>query len=258
MTYNQNQKPPPAQLVLRIGVTGHRTEPDDLSVKKRKRPIPNIPAIRTSIHEVLDVILISFKAVAETNGDLFDLTPTKYSQPGGGALRIISALASGADQWVAEEAIKLGFELQSVLPFNRDEYLKDFTVQADADLYLKLLGKASVVLELNGKVGFDKTGNRKPDSQSYEAVGREVINQTDLLIAVWDGEDAHGRGGTGQVVREALQKGIPVVWIPWSSPEKWLLGLPPLRVNEKVADLFGANDRLPEIIRKLLLSPHEK
>src|SRR5664280_2633755 len=105
-------KPSLAPLVLRIGVTGHRSEPEIMPTgEKRKRSIPNIPAIRASIQEVLEVIRVSLKGVTDANGDLFDLTPDGHCQPGGGTLRIVSALASGADQWVAEEAIKLGFEL---------------------------------------------------------------------------------------------------------------------------------------------------
>lgn len=255
----KNQTPPLAPLVLRIGVTGHRTEPDVMPTgQKRKRPIPDIPAIEASIHEVLEVIRTSFKGVPDTNGELFDLTQTGNSQPGGGTLRIISALASGADQWVAEEALNLGFEPQSVLPFERDEYLKDFTVQADAKSYLELLGRATAVLELDGKVGIDEAGKRKPDSRSYEAVGRGILNQTDLLIAVWDGKEPHGKGGTGQIVREALQNGIPVVWIPWSSPEKWQMKFSPIEENEIPADQLGDTLRLSETVRLLLLPPPEE
>lgn len=251
--------PPRAPFVLRIGVTGHRTEPDVIPTgEKRKRPIPDIPAIRASVHEVLEVIRASFKGVADTKEELFDLSATDYRQPGGGTLRIISALASGADQWVAEEAISLGFDLQSVLPFSRDEYLKDFTVPSEAESYKTLLREASAVLELDGKIGKDADGNRKPDSQSYEAVGRGILNQTDLLIAVWDGKDAQGKGGTGQVVREALQNGIPVVHIPWATPEKWQMKQTAWRLLDEPADLTGESDRLSELIRKLLLPPDVK
>ena len=255
---NVNLTPPRAPLVLRIGVTGHLTEPDVIPKgKKRKRPIPDIPAIRASIHEVLEVIRVSLKDVADTNGNLFDLTPTKHSRPGGGTLRIISALASGADQWVAEEAIKLGFELQSVLPFGREVYLEDFTVQSDADSYKKLLSKATAILELDGKVEIDEAGQRNPDSQSYEAVGRGILNQTDLLIAVWDGKSTHGKGGTGQIVREALQNGIRVVWIPWSSPEKWQIRFTPLKENEEPTNILGDTKHLSETVRNLILPPLE-
>jgi hypothetical protein len=259
---NQNNNvyltPPRAPLVLRIGVTGHRTESDDLPEDIRKRPIPDIPAIRASVRVVLEVIRTSFKGVADTKGELFDLTSEKYRQPGGGTLRIISALASGADQWVAEEAINLGFELQSVLPFSREEYLKDFTVPSEAESYKHLLEKATAILELDGKIGMDEYGNRKPDSQSYEAVGKGILNQTDLLIAVWDGKDAFGRGGTGQVVCEALQNGIPFIHIPWATPEKWQMKQTTWRILEEPAYLTGESDRLSELIRKLLLPSDEK
>lgn len=249
--------PPLAPLVFRIGVTGHRTESDDLPVEMRKRAVPDIPAIRQNIQEILEVIRVSLKGVAVTKGGLFDLTPDKFSQPGGGTLRIISALAAGADQWVAEEALKLKFELQSVLPFGREEYLKDFTDQDDAKYYLELLAKATGVIELDGMVGLDESGKRRPDSQSYEAVGRGILNQTDLLIAVWDGKDSRGRGGTGQVVREAVQNGIPIVWIPWNSPGKWQLHLSYWDPDKETADLSGRNSELSSIIEKMLLPPKE-
>lgn len=246
--------PPLTPLALRIGVTGHRTESDDLPKEKRKRPIPNIPTIRASVREIFEVIRVSLKDVADTNGDLFDLSPSKYSQPGGGTLRIISALASGADQWVAEETIKLGFELQVVLPFLRGEYLKDFTVQSDAENFLKLLEKAKGIIEFDGKLDLDENGARKPDSQSYEAVGRGILNQTDLLIAVWDGKDSRGRGGTGQVVREALQNGIPVIWIPWDSPEKWQLHLSHWDPDQEPINSSGRNDSLSSLINRIVNS----
>jgi hypothetical protein len=251
------QTPPRAPLVLRVGVTGHRPEPDDLPDEDRKRPAPDIASITATIKEVLDVIRVSFKGIADSNGQLFDLTPTATSQPGGGILRIVSALASGPDQWVAKEAIGLGFELQAVLPFDRYEYLKDFTAESDISNYHQLLEKAKAVLELDGKVKTDISGNRKPDNQSYEAVGRALLNQTDLLIAVWDGKEAQGRGGTGQVVREALQNGIPVIGIPWDSAEGWRVRKSPWHLYEEAADLAGDNDRLMEVVQKLLLPPDE-
>lgn len=249
--------PPLAPLVFRIGVTGHRTEPDDLPDSIRKRAVPDILSIRTIIKEVLEVILVSFKGVADTNGRLFDQT-SKGNAKLGGKLRVVSALASGADQWVADEAIKLGFELQSILPFSRDEYLNDFTVPAEKQEFITLLSKATAVLQLDGRINHDKSGNRKPDNQSYEAVGRAVLNQTDLLIAIWDGKDAHGKGGTGQIVREALQNGIPVVCIPWSSSEKWKIYNSYWHLIEEPADIAGDGDRLMELIQKLLLPPDEK
>jgi hypothetical protein len=38
-----------------------------------------------------------------------------------------------------------------------------------------------------------------------------VVDNCDVLIAVWDGEGAEGQGGTGEVVARARSQGKPVV-----------------------------------------------
>ena len=49
---------------------------------------------------------------------------------------------------------------------------------------------------------------------AYEQVGRYVVDHCDVLIAVWDGQQSHQRGGTAEVVRYALSENRPVlrVW----------------------------------------------
>jgi len=47
--------------------------------------------------------------------------------------------------------------------------------------------------------------------EAYEAAGWVVLDQCDLLIAIWDGKAPRGLGGTGQIVHEALRRGIPTV-----------------------------------------------
>jgi hypothetical protein len=248
------KKPPRAPLVLRVGVVGHRSE---MLSDKAKRSYPNVPAIRKSIRDVLQIVCNSFKGIADTNSHLFDLQAAPDNRFGGGILRVVSSLASGSDQWLATEAISLGFELQAILPFSSAEYSKDFTVPADADTFRQLLDQATSVLELDGKVSTDSDNSRQPDSRSYEASGRSLLNQTDLLIAIWDGQSAHGVGGTTQIVFEALQCGIPVVWIPWDSSGKWQLYNAAWRILVDPKDIKTDNDRLSEIISKLLLPPIE-
>ena len=50
-------------------------------------------------------------------------------------------------------------------------------------------------------------------NQAYVRLGRFLLGQIDLLVAVWNGEREEGPGGTAEVVRAALDAGIPVVWI---------------------------------------------
>jgi hypothetical protein len=256
-TSKTGNKPPQAPLALRVGVTGHKLSNLDYLTGIKKRSDPDIQAIHKTVKEVLQIISNSFKGIADTNSDLFDLKTSEVTRFGGGILRIISSLASGSDQWTSDEALNLGYELQVVLPYDRNEYSKDFILQNELDTYNRLCNVATAILELDGKAAEIKGDKRIPDSHNYEVSGRALLNQTDLLVAVWDGQPAHGPGGTGQIVLEALQCGIPVIWIPWDSPGKWQLYNASWRLLVDPDDIKSDNERLSEIISKLLLPPVE-
>jgi hypothetical protein len=110
--------PPRAPLVLCVGAVGHCPDP-------KKRPNPDVRALRKISRKLLVLIQDTFAGVAIAHGDLFASLPVSGNgKPQG--LRLISALAEGADQWVTTEAVDLGYELQVVLPFGAKEYEKDF------------------------------------------------------------------------------------------------------------------------------------
>jgi len=44
-------------------------------------------------------------------------------------------------------------------------------------------------------------------------VGHTTVASADVLVAVWDGRPAAGRGGTPEIIAHALLLGRPVVWI---------------------------------------------
>jgi len=211
--------------------------------------MPDVRLLRNTIHEILKHIRDAAQGVANTYGNIFD--------SGNPKLRVISSLAEGADQWIADEACDLGYDLHCPLPFPREEYEKDFEDPTAKALYLNLLGKALAVLELDGQVGTDDQGKRKPSGAAYEAVGRAVLNQTDLLIAIWDGKPEQGRGGTATVITEALQRGIPVVWVTWADPKQWSLRLLEWQLLKHPADIEGDADRLKAQVQQLLLPPAE-
>ena len=118
----------------------------------------------------------------------------------------VSALADGADQIAAEAALELGFSLQAVLPFARDEYRRDFKRADAAARFDALVGKAQTVLELPGA--------RTSEPEAYMMAGRATVAHCDVLVAVWDGLPARGRGGTAEVVQLAIKRGSPVVHLP--------------------------------------------
>jgi hypothetical protein len=128
-----NHHPPRPRLAVRVGVTGHRlnrlTQADE-------------PLLRMKIREVLE-------RVRQTAQEVLAAADSPYA-PGLAVLRVISPLAEGADRIAAQEAVELGFELQCPLPFDRDEYEKDFSARESRDEYRAMLKKATAVLELDG------------------------------------------------------------------------------------------------------------
>jgi hypothetical protein len=68
-----------------------------------------------------------------------------------------------------------------------------------------------------------------------------------------------GRGGTGQMVRESLRSGVPVIWIKWATPDQWqLIDTQQWRVIQDANELKGEFTRLTALIRDILLPPDLK
>jgi hypothetical protein len=120
-------------------------------------------------------------------------------------VRILSPLAEGADRIVAHAGLALGADLQCPLPFHEEEYCRDFSTESSRQEFHALLAKASAVFQIDGV--------RDAADVAYERIGRLVLEQSDFLIAIWDGEPAAGRGGTTQIVEEALAQNVPVIWL---------------------------------------------
>jgi hypothetical protein len=187
-------QPPRPRLALNIGVTGHL--PKDLTGA-------NLDTLRERIREVLEFLALFASNVTEVE---------TYYAPGKPVLRVISALAEGADRHVAHQAIDLEWELQCPLPFDRSEYLHDFSSEGSILEFKKLLldKHTTAVLELDGV--------RKHEAESYQAAGRVILGLSDVLLTVWNGEVRNKKGGTSDVVGEARQRNLPTVWINSEAP----------------------------------------
>ena len=125
---------------------------------------------------------------------------------GRGPARIVSPLADGADRIVAQEGLALGAGLVCPLPFPRAEYERDFDPNSRREFAALLAGHE--VVELPGS-----RATKDAADAAYEAVGLWVLGHCDALIAVWNGAGADGRGGTGQIVEEAVRRGLKTAWI---------------------------------------------
>jgi hypothetical protein len=75
-----------------------------------------------------------------------------------------------------------------------------------------------------------------------------LVEQADVLVAVWDGKPAAGRGGTPDVIADALTRGLPVLWIDATRQ-----GLPRLLPAKADIPLHRARDRAELMTRRALI-----
>ena len=110
----------------------------------------------------------------------------------------VTSLAIGADQLLARLVLDLGGTIQAVLPFVERSLSAD-----EVHSYRELVRHATVeVLQVQGS-----------DEDCYLAAGHRVVELSDLMLAVWDGAPAKGKGGTADVVGYAIRRGVPLIQI---------------------------------------------
>jgi hypothetical protein len=106
---------------------------------------------------------------------------------------LLSPLAVGADQWVAEVGLELGYELIVPMPFPLARYERDFDSAALLDRFRTLLKAASDYFAVVEEPTTSVAG--------YVAVGEYIVTHADILVALWDGNPTEIVGGTAHVVR---------------------------------------------------------
>jgi hypothetical protein len=223
--------------LLRVGVTGHRTGP--------KLPLDREKPIRETIDRLFKSLSACVRRLAKTNENISDQSKS--------LLVVISALAEGADRIVAASGLENHCTLEAIIPFNRHEYLKDFQDRNSRDEFQQLLRQASSAFELDGK--------REQASRAYEAAGIVMLANSDILIAIWDQNEADGVGGTGLIVDRAINAGIPVVLInPAQASNAELIwasdsDLPPANIRQEDLQRSDAFIELDSIVNSLLSVP---
>ena len=118
---------------------------------------------------------------------------------------VLSALAEGADRMVVHLAREIdpAAGLRVALPLEITDYLRDFATPGSRDEFLRLLAGAERFQVVRG----DRDHAR---DAAYERVGRRIVERCDLLLALWDGRESRGRGGTAEIVRYARDQGRQV------------------------------------------------
>lgn len=115
----------------------------------------------------------------------------------------VSSIAEGADMLFVETALDQRLAWHAVLPFSDAEFQRDFT-PAGWTTAERLLAQAAE------KFTVPPTADR---AEAYLDAGLETVDRSDVLIAVWDGAGARGKGGTAEIIAYARELQRPLLVI---------------------------------------------
>jgi hypothetical protein len=115
----------------------------------------------------------------------------------------VSSVAAGGDLLFAESCVALGIPLRVLLPLPVNQFCTDF----DPPTW----SRAEQVMK--EAISIEVVGEGDVRSERYYACGLETVQQSELLLALWNGQPADGLGGTEEIVTFAKQLGRCVNWI---------------------------------------------
>lgn len=223
------------RLALRFGITGHR--PPRLNAEHHG-------TIRDHCRSVFAVAENTLALIQHEHPEVFAKEPP--------VAKLITSLAEGADVLAAEAALDAGLGISVCLPFPPQTYAEDFGEEEWKDTQA-LIDRADSMMAL--------TDHHGADNAAYEMAGKMVLGQCDILLAVWDGEASRGRGGTTEVIAEAVALNQPVIHIDATGkapPELLWGGLHealPERPSIDGVQRAPAGEALPDLIRALCEPP---
>lgn len=249
---------------LVVGITGHRGGNAALSEGDR---------VSDALRDILARIEAMVRA-EEAAAPAAGIAPT----------RLCTLLADGVDQMAAAEAQALGWEIVAPLPFGRNVNVAvnaqpgdgadaralltgsdaaDRQVQARAEAIrcwndrarlFELADRDAEIAALLGAM-LDAPGEIEPFRQFTAAAsaqaalaGRVMIEQSDLIIGVWDGENRDLIGGTGHTIATALDVGTPVVLLDPALPDTWSILSSAEQLASRREDAGQDHDRLRAVI----------
>jgi hypothetical protein len=228
---------------LSVGVTGHR------------ETNPTFAANRADVAAAMEAVMDALSAAG-----------------GSAPVRLHTLLVDGVDQLAAASALARGWALVAPLPFGaRLNAAINARPGKVADARAILAGRAAADAEVRDRAEaihalgarahlFELADRDGPVTEAFlaalaaprdrlktqfldalvsarvELAARVMIEQSDLLIAIWDGATRDLTGGVGHTIDLALNHGCPVVWIDARAPAAWRL----LQAPEELAALGAA------------------
>ena len=231
-----------------------------------------------------------FEAVEEALSEASRSPETKSTSP-----RLLTLLSDGTDHLAAELALMRDWDLAIPLPFGRrvnaainsgarspaavrsilagqpagdpaiDARVSAISALADKGAVFELADRDARLAKLllsaldNPADPSAQHALASETGHSAELAGRVMIEHSDLIVTVWDGQSTANPGGTGHTALRALESGLPVLWIDPQQPGAWQLVSSP---EELVAALSAEKQAPPtanlrELIEQLVGSSQQ-
>ena len=126
-------------------------------------------------------------------------------------LVVLSALAEGGDQLVAQEGLSAGARLVAPLPLPRELYVDDFPDPVIRENFDALYSQAEIVrlpqLMAQSRLAIGSPGMAR--DRQYAKAGVYIASHCHILLAIWDGKETGRLGGTAQIVKYHLSGAMP-------------------------------------------------
>jgi hypothetical protein len=269
--------PPSPQARLCVGVTGHREVHSSYAAKRAD--------ITQALDEALSLMDAAVRALRERGTDV-------------AATRLHSLLADGTDLQAANGALQRQWELVAPLPFGlalnvainagpasvedarallggpaalaqvRDDAVREraaalFAAAAQARCF-ELADRDDLMTQLYLEKLAHRENTRDEATFSAESslrvarAARVMIEQSDLVIAVWDGVTRSLIGGTGHTIQIALEAGAPVLCIDARQPAQWRILSGPESLVGPPDDALAATERaaaVTQLVARIIGEP---
>lgn len=250
------------QLVVRVGFTGHRVLAGvDFQVLEQR------------LLECFAKLHAEAATLAQRHPNVFASAAPK--------LQLVTGLAVGSDQCAARAAIEAKFDLVALSPFAWGEFERDFDGDAPGLAEARRLFRAArdETVELDASLvrsGSDANTRFSQGAASYARLGRFLVAQSDVLVAVVDGRRPDSpEGGARWVLHQARRQGLQCIeidvaksahqWLPTASELAGMLALavgPPTSVEAGAhgghTAHHGHADRSTTLVGDYYLEPSPK
>ena len=122
-------------------------------------------------------------------------------------LLVLTGLAEGADQLVAQVALEIGIDFAAVIPMPIGLYSEQMSNNGQRELHC-LYEKAALKIHLPMEdLSEERLRNSEPlRIERYQRLASFMAARSQALIALWDGLDSELKGGTAEVVSRMLKR----------------------------------------------------